>query len=216
MKFGRNTASIRTFDFAPWYGVGIDTITYTCQRQIERFLDRQDSDLQVTTVVGCCKFGMARFLTHLTLLCAAVGRPMDLDDITRATIDSYLLFLRDQGLATDSQRTAYSYTKSLLLALGRRGLVHVIGCGSEATFPKNPFPGSTREGKGEPPLSTSERKAFTLAVRTAVRPLFEKDAEPTATLAAYALLVVALHTGRNTTPLLEMPTNCLRAHPKEE
>ncbi|RAR25739.1 hypothetical protein DP092_26535, partial [Pseudomonas sp. MDMC224] len=33
--------------------------------------------------------------------------------------------------------------------------------------------------------------------------------------AAYALLVVALHTGRNTTPLLEMRTDCLRAHPKE-
>jgi hypothetical protein len=29
------------------------------------------------------------------------------------------------------------------------------------------------------------------------------------------LLVVALHTGRNLTPLLEMDTNCLRAHPKD-
>ncbi|MFS8980487.1 hypothetical protein PO002_39655 [Cupriavidus necator] len=154
-------------------------------------------------------------MTHLTLLDTAIGRPMHLTDITRDTIDSYLLFLRDQGITTDSQRTAYSYTKSVLQALGRRGLVHVIERGSEATFPSNPFPGSTREGKGERPLSVNEKKTFTLAVRTAVQPLFGADAEPTATLAAYALLVVALHTGRNTTPLLEMPMNCLRAHPKE-
>lgn len=215
VRFGRNTTRLRTFEFAPWYGVGIDPITYACQRQVERFLGKQDSDVQVTTVVGYCKLGLARFLTHLTMLGTANGRPMRLTDITRDTIDSYLLFLRDQGIATDSQRTAYSYTKSVLQALGRRGLVHVIERGSEATFPSNPFPGSTRGGKGERPLSATEKKAFTLAVRTAVQPLFGEDAEPTATLAAYALLVVALHTGRNTTPLLEMPMNCLRAHPKE-
>ena len=48
-----------------------------------------------------------------------------------------------------------------------------------------------------------------------MQPLFTDDAEPTGPLLAYALLVVALHTGRNTTPLLEMPTDCLRPHPKD-
>lgn len=47
-------------------------------------------------------------------------------------------------------------------------------------------------------------------------PLLISDAEPTSTILAYALLIVALHTGRNTTPLLEMPIDCLRAHPKED
>lgn len=32
----------------------------------------------------------------------------------------------------------------------------------------------------------------------------------------YALLIVALHTGRNATPLLEMGRNCLRPHPKDD
>ncbi|AJZ56406.1 MULTISPECIES: hypothetical protein [Burkholderiaceae] len=215
VKFGRNTTKHRTFDFAPWYGFGIDPLTYACQRQIERFLDKQDADVQPTTVVGYCTLGLAKFLTHMTMLSAAIGRPMHLNDVTRETIDSYLLFLRDQGIATDSQRTAYSYTKSVLQALGRRGLLHVIERGSEATFPRNPFPGSPRHDKGVRPLSVTEKRAFTFAVRAAVRPLFGTDEEPSATLAAYALLVVALHTGRNTTPLLEMRTDCLRAHPKE-
>lgn len=73
----------------------------------------------------------------------------------------------------------------------------------------------SRETKGEQPLTTAQRKAFTVAVKTAVLPLFADDSEPTGTLLTYALLVVALHTGRNTTPLLEMPTDCLRPHPKD-
>ncbi|MFS8981163.1 hypothetical protein PO002_43490 [Cupriavidus necator] len=54
VRFGRNTTKHRKFEFAPWYGVGIDPITYACQRQVERFLAKQDSDVQVTTVVGYC------------------------------------------------------------------------------------------------------------------------------------------------------------------
>lgn len=215
VEFGRSFSKIRTFDFAPWYGVGIDSIAYACQRQIERFLDKQDSDVQVTTVIGYCTQGLTSFFKHLVLLGAAMRRPLDLADITRHTVDGYLLYLRDQGSAADSQRTAYSYAKSVLKALGQRGLVALIDRGADATFPRNPFPGSMRDGKGERPLSFREKKAFAVALRDAVRPLLENDGEPSATLAGYALLVVALHTGRNTNPLLEMPIDCLRAHPKE-
>lgn len=45
-------------------------------------------------------------------------------------------------------------------------------------------------------------------------PIWLDDTPVTGELLAYAMLTVALHTGRNTTPLLEMERNCLRAHPK--
>ena len=41
VAFGRNATRSRGIDFAPWYGTGIDPITYACQRQIERFLARR-------------------------------------------------------------------------------------------------------------------------------------------------------------------------------
>jgi hypothetical protein len=109
----------------------------------------------------------------------------------------------------------YSLVKSVLLALGRRGLFELVATGDNATFPSNPLPDSHRHSKGETPLPRAQRQAFAVAIKTAVLPLLADDAEPTATLLAYALLVVALHTGRNTTPLLEMPVDCLRDHPKE-
>jgi hypothetical protein len=215
VNFGRNPLKARRFDFAPWYGIGIDPITYACQRQVERFLDKQDCDVEVATVVGYCREGLTNFFKYLVVLSAALRRPLTLADTTRDTVDGYLLFLRDKGIAVASQRTAYSYTKAVLQALGRRGLITVIDRGDSATFPRNPFPNLQRDNTGQRPLSSTERKAFTVAVKTAVRPLFTEDAEPSGTLLAYALLVVALHTGRNATPLLEMPTACLRAHPKD-
>lgn len=216
ITFGRHAMKLRRFDFGPWYGVGFDPIALACQRQIERFLDKQDSDVEVSTVSSYCSMGLSSFFKYLVVLAAALRRQLGLADIMRDTIDGYLLFLRDTGVAAASQRLAYSNTKSVLSALGRRRLVTVIESGSNATFPRNPFPNLHRTGTGERPLSSAERKAFTVAIKTAVRPLFENDEEPSGTLLAYALLVVALHTGRNTTPLLEMPTDCLRPHPKSD
>lgn len=215
VEFGRNAMKYRRFDFAPWYGVGIDDITYACQRQIERFLDKQDSDVEVSTVGSYCHAGLRHFLVYAVVLAAALRRPLGLTDIRRDTIDGYLRFLSDKGIAPASQRTIYSFTKAVLQALGRRGFIALIHGGDGATFPKNPFPNLSRDGTGEKPLTCAERKNFSLAVKTAVRPLLTEDSEPTGTLLAYALLIVALHTGRNATPLLEMPTDCLRAHPKD-
>jgi len=107
------------------------------------------------------------------------------------------------------------HTKSVLLALGQRGLIPIVISGEEAIFPRNPFPNSNRKTKGEAALSKRERKAFIMALQQAIKPIWVENASMTSELLSYALLVVALHTGRNTTPLLEMSRDCLRPHPKD-
>jgi hypothetical protein len=99
--------------------------------------------------------------------------------------------------------------------LGQRGLIHLVTSGDTATFPKNPFPNSKRKMKGETALSKREQQAFTVALRQAIRPIWDDGAPVTGELLSYVVLVVALHTGRNTTPLLEMGRDCLRPHPKD-
>ncbi|AIO39110.1 hypothetical protein DM40_3897 [Burkholderia cenocepacia] len=212
--FAKSASKCRQFDFGPWYSAGIDQITYACQRQIERFLDKQDLDVEVSTIASYCTTGLRYFLSYLTTYAATTGRALELRDIKRDTVDSYLAFLRDRGVSTLTQRVCYAYTKSVLVALGRRGLFELLTTGDNATFPNNPFPGSHLHDRGESPLTRTERKAFTAAVKTAVLPIFTNDTAPKSTLLAYALLVVALHTGRNTTSLMEMPIDCLKPHPK--
>ncbi len=101
VKFGRNTSNSRNFDFARWYGAGIDPITYACQRQIERFLAGQEGALTVTTVVSYCKSGLRSFLDYCMLRATAFGRDLVLADVNRDLIDSYLSDLAGQrGLTT--------------------------------------------------------------------------------------------------------------------
>jgi hypothetical protein len=215
VEFGRCASSARSFDFARWYGAGIDPITYACQRQIERFLAGQDCAIEVSTVVGYCKSGLRYFLDYCLLRATASGRDLVLTDVNRDLIDGYLGHLAGLGVAYTGQKSLYSQTKSVLLALGRRGLFPVVTSGDAANFPRNPFPNSNRKSKGETALTKRERQALTTALREAIKPIWVEGATVTGELLAFALLVVALHTGRNTTPLLEMNRDCLRPHPKD-
>lgn len=215
VAFSWSSSSLRQFTFSRWYGAGIDVITYACQRQIERFLAGQEGAIAVRTTVGYCLGGLRHFLDYCVLRATAFGRQLSLADVNRDLIDGYLGHLVGLGVATTGQKTLYSQTKPVLLALGRRGLIPLIASGDAATFPRNPFPNSNRKVKGETALSKRERQALTLALREAIKPIWTEDATVTGMLLAYALLVVALHTGRNTTPLLEMNRDCLRPHPKD-
>lgn len=215
VTFPHSASRVRSFDFTPFYGHQIDEIAYACQRQIERFLAKQDAEVEVTTVINYTCTGLAHFLPYLMLRSSAVRRPLSLADINRDVIDGYLAFLADSGVARIAQKGRYDHTKSVLKALGRRGLIKVVNGGEDRTFPYNPFPNSARSTRGERPLSRRERKEFTAAVKTAVMPIFQDGVELTPKLLVYAYLIVALHTGRNTTPLREMTPDCLRPHPKE-
>lgn len=215
VKVPPNPSTLRSFDFAPFYGHGIDEITYVLQRQIERFLADQDGEREVATVVGILKNGLLSVLPYLMLRSAALRRPLSIAELNRDVIDGFLRHLSDSGVALGTQRLKYNGLKSVMTALGKRGLIAIVASGDDRTFPVNPFPNSARHRKGETPLSRKERQAFTAAVKTAVMPIFRHDAEVTSELLGYALLIVALHTGRNTTPLLEMVPDCLRPHPKE-
>lgn len=216
VAFRRNVTQARSFDFARWYGVGINSITYACQRQIERFLSDGDSIIATSTVIGYCRHGMRYFLEYCVLRAMAFGRELVLEDVSRDLIDGFLSYLAGLGVTTSTQKTLYTKTKSVLLALGRRGLIHLVDSGDAATFPKNPFPNNNRKIKGETALSKREKQAFKAALHQAIRPIWENGAPVTGELLGFVLLVVALHTGRNTTPLLEMGRDCLRPHPKDK
>ncbi|UVM05747.1 hypothetical protein [Pseudomonas laurylsulfatiphila] len=213
VQFGRNATSARSYDFAGWYGLGIDSIVYACQKQIERFLAGQDREVEASSVKAYCQC-LGNFFGFLVLRATAIERELVLDDINRDLIDGYLDHNTGQGWITTTQRSYFMNIKAVLVALGQRNWIKLISVGDEATFPKNPFPNSGHKSKGESPLSRKERQAFAAAVKHAVMPIWKDDVPLTTELLGYAMLIVALHTGRNTTPLLEMNRDCLREHPK--
>lgn len=214
--FDRNPCTVRSFDFVKWYGSRIDPITYACQRQIERFLAGQDGHIACSTIVSYCRGGVARFLNYLILCANSLNRELTLNDLDRSIIDGFLNHLAGQGCSTVSQRAFYSGVKSVLTALGRRRLIVVIPAGDNSTFPFNPFPNSNQKSKGETALSKAQRQAFAAALKQSLLPIWHDGVELTVDLVAYSMLAVALHTGRNTTPLLEATRDCLHPHPKSK
>lgn len=205
----------KSFDFSPWYGGRIDEVTRACQEQINRFLRGLDAEYSQWSINTLCQHGMRSVLEYGMLRASALGRELTLADVNREFFDGYIGSLDSMvNLETISKKGQFSAAKSVFKALCNRGLISEVQGGDYATFPKNPFPGCHRHARGFKPLSGQERKDFSEAVKKAVLPLFSQEVEPTSNLLAYALLVVALHTGRNTTPLLEMGTDCLRPHPK--
>ncbi len=147
VEFHRDSRAKR-FDFAPYYGVGIDAITYACQRQIERFIDKQDAELEVITVRAYCTMGLVHFLNYFRIRSAALSRELTLDDINRDMVDGFLQFLKDDGASPASQKSRYDRTKAVLKALCMRSLIREIMAGDEATFPRNPFPGANNTTLG--------------------------------------------------------------------
>ncbi|VWD27853.1 hypothetical protein BLA18110_05919 [Burkholderia lata] len=83
VEFGPNFKGGRArFDFGRWYGHGIDAITYACQRQIERFLAKQDGELALLTSHTYCMH-MKDFLDYVVLLRTALDRDLTLSDVGR-------------------------------------------------------------------------------------------------------------------------------------
>lgn len=214
IEFGDNCLNAKNFDFREWYGVGFDPITYACQKQIERFLVDQEADVEKATIVGYCRQGLRYFLRFLKFYLETSPGNLELKDVNRDLVNKYIVYLNNCSRSKASQKTTYSYTKSVLIALGRRSILKIIDRGGNATFPDNPFPESSRTVGGETPLTKKERTDFANALKKGIQPMFLEDAVLDSELCTYAYLLVALLTGRNKTPILEMDIDCLQPHPK--
>ncbi|WP_081735862.1 MULTISPECIES: hypothetical protein [unclassified Pseudomonas] len=214
VRFERNNSHARNFDFSKWYNIKIDAITYVCQRQIERLLDGQDGRMALSTIASYCTIGIRGFLDYCALYATAIERNLSLTDLNRSLIDGFIKYLSERDMTKSCQYTYYSQTKSILTFIGQRGIFPLIHSGDTATFPRNPFP--NKKTIGETALSKRERQELSAALRQAIKPIWVDDSPATSKILAYALTLIALHTGRNTTPLLEMDRDCLHSHPKDD
>lgn len=214
IKLPTNPTGRVNLDFSKWYGCGFDAIVYVCHVQILRFLAKQDAEVEVATV--CTMYtALCAFFSYLELRAIALGVVLKPNDINRDLIDGYITHQSTLGITHNSQRSRYSLLKSILLPLGRRGIFKLITKGEEKTFPLNPYPNSNKSAKSAIPFTKKERDSIATALRQAIQPIWDAAQPLTSELITYGLLIVALHTGRNTTPLLEMTPDCLRPHPKE-
>ncbi|MBF4323362.1 hypothetical protein EAY22_24560, partial [Vibrio anguillarum] len=83
-------------------------------------------------------------------------------------------------------------------------------------FPSNPFPNSSKRTKGERPLTPYEKRQVVVALKQAVKPIYQKRELLSGYELALCLIAVAIQTGINTSPLLYMTTDALTDHPLKD
>ncbi|SNC62542.1 hypothetical protein SAMN04487881_0681 [Marinobacter sp. es.048] len=210
-----NTTNVRFADFGPFYSQGYDDITMACQRTLEKLvaesIKTKGRSLSPTTIVNYWIGGFRYLAPFLSLLHAASGERLTMADLNADTIKQFLQHLRNEPVGYSSQKNYFTATKSLLRAC------HRFGFWPEAdmitVWPRNPFPNSNKRKKSQKALSKNEKRFLIKALRTEMERIVAHSEPLTNFDLTVCVLSIALSTGMNPTPILELTTDCVQPHP---
>lgn len=208
VSFGQNALSQLYFDFTPYYKQGFDTITSAVQQTIDIML--VESVVTKTSVATYCKNGFRHFSKYLVIYAQAMGRELTLTDIAIELIENYIQHLKTHYPNSNAPKNYYTNTKSIIVKMQQMGWV------KRFDFSKNPFPNSNRKIKGQESFSKAERKRVAHALRIDVNDIITKNEPLNGYELTILLLAIALRSGMNTTPLLEMTIDSIQEHPLKE
>lgn len=208
VHWGANALGVLGYDFSGHYGCGFDDIASAFQQTIE--IVANERTVEFSTVNHYCRGGIKYFTDYLSLCRAAQGRDLELADITSDLLQNYIRHLKVSYPNGNSGKKKYDPIKSILVKMQSMGWVY------DVVFPKNPFPNSNRKSKGQIAFSKAERKRLTYALREDVNAILSKGEPLTSYELSILVCAIALRSGMNTTPLLEMTTDSVQEHPLKE
>lgn len=203
IEFPPNPTMVRRFDFAPWVGIGMDDVVSSFVLVITRM--RDEVKPRTATVVSYCRAGLRYFLDYLV-----EKKVTHLAQIDSDLIEGYIAWLRLSGVGDSTQQSRYRHAKAVLVDLVAN---NVLDSGQVA-FTGNQFPRVTDSRVPARPLGWTDRKHLIAALKADLIAIAKGDFDGTDAAAMVILmLAVALRTGLNTTPMLELRVDCLQPHP---
>jgi hypothetical protein len=202
-----NSQGHAKIDLRPWIGKGIDDWV-TASAATARFLV-QSGNYSITTIVTHYKNGFVHFLQFL-IDGTLHFPPRKPDDLKTFDLNRFIAQKKRLFPGTTTAKNIYSGLKTILRAMHEYGLLNQ---NPTDIFPPNPF-GNGGTGGGEIPLSHSELKRLATALKTDLVSIHQENFPgPDSQAIAVLMLLVAMRTGLNTTPLIEMDRDCLKEHP---
>jgi hypothetical protein len=208
VSFGVNATHHRNYDFSRHYGQGFDAITNAVQQTIEILLHQKT--VQATTIVNYCSTGFLYFAEYLVIYQAVLAIELTIEDISIELIENYISHLKRRFPNVVTAKAHYSTIKSILVKMQQLGWL------PRFNFPRNPFPHSHRKVTGQQTFSKAERKRVAHALRIDVNEMLKIKTPLGSFELTVCLLAIALRSGMNTTPLLEMTTDSIKQHPLKE
>jgi hypothetical protein len=201
------------YDMTKHYGKGFDDITNRAFYTVKTLLNSKNGT--ETTKLGYLRHGFKELSDYLAIWHHTLSRELTHKDITPEFIKGFRGHLLGTGKGYTSQKGIYSSAKGLLTAMRNNGYWPIPNEAFSEMFPKNPYPNSNRRVKGAKPFSEHEKRQLVVALKQALKPIYVPNREEL--LTGYELtvcvLAIAMQTGINTTPLLNMTTDSLSDHP---
>lgn len=172
--------------------------------------------------------GMRIFWRFLDYLYSTAGESITcLAQVDRNLLDRYLAWMelqvtgrgknKGKPWSVAMKKRAFDYLKSTLINRQKRAPASVS---PDLTFPRNPFPNSNHLTPRRESFSVAEQMRITEALNSDLRCIHECGGYygngkklPTAQVLVVHLMLLAMATGRNFQPLLELQRDSLRAHP---
>ena len=203
-----NPRSYRTIDLRPWLGRGLDDWLWAFAAVIRALL--LGGNFSTATIVNFNANGVKNFMAFLVdgPLATPPARP---SDIKVSDLNRYVAWLRLKYPNGSTAKNYYSALKSLLVGLMDYGFINTA---PEKLIPANPFPMNDAFTQAERSLSPSEMQRLASALKTDLVAIHRDTfAGPDSEAIAVLMLLIAMRSGINTTPLVEMTRDCLRPHP---
>ncbi len=215
-SLGSKGGNGNNFNFASYYGKGFDDITNRVYYTAKSLLKNTNA-LAESTQLSYLKCGFVYLADYLEIFRHSVGEDLTQADITPALIEHYLVHLRGSELSYTGQRNIYKSIKSLLVRMREKGYWSIGNINLNADFfPKNPFPHSNKRYQGQKALTPHEKRQVVVALKQAIKPIYSKTEPLSGYELTLCLLAVAVQTGINTSPLLNMTTDSLSDHPLKD
>lgn len=203
----RNATGTDRIDLSEWDSRGVDTWISAICTALASFV--RGGTVELSTVVGYGDHGAKPFLAFLTGP-HATTLPATPAELEPSHIKRLVAWLKLRHPHLPTAKTSYQRIKALLTQLIDLG--HVAG-DPRTFFPRNPFAGANGHSKGATPLSPGEMGRLAAAVKADVTDIHHGRARLAGSQALTAyLLILAMRSGVNTTPLLELKRDCLRPH----
>lgn len=199
----------RLVDLENWLGKGVDAWVWLGIGQLSAFLaGKTKADASIITYG---RQGWPAFLKFA----ASTNPKLSPDSISPKHIPKLIEWINTQSAwSAKTRRTCYSSIKAVLWGLIDRGSILL----AKSDFPINPFANYSANRETKTPahthLSSSERASLALAIKHDLIAIHKKKfaGNDVDELTVY-VLAIAIRTGINSTPLLELARDALGPHP---
>lgn len=203
-----NSKNLKRMDLRPYMGHGFDAWVWAFGSVLRSLIG--GGNFTPSSIASLYSNGIKSFMPFL------IDGPLHFppktpDKLTAFDLKRYVARLKLRYPNSSTAKNCYAALKTLLIGFSDYGLIHTT---LEDLLPINPFPKSGITLNGEKPLTPAEMERLANAAKSDLVAIHQCRFDgPDSEAMGVLMLIIAMRTGINATPLMEMARDCLKPHP---